>query len=129
MAQNQGEDGCGCHFGVPSQMLRQRRNDKQTFYCPSGHPQCYRESDADRLRRELAAKQAQLDQAHAGAKHLREQRDEMERSLIATKGVVTKLKKKSKKGECPCCEATFVNLAAHIRDEHPEYLAEPEEAE
>ena len=48
-------------------------------------------------------------------------REEAEASLQATKGVVTRLKKRAIAGVCPCCNRTFQQLAAHMAHKHPDY--------
>ena len=51
---------CAVIFGVPPQWNINRRETKQTFYCPNGHPQSYTKSDADRLREQLEAEKKKL---------------------------------------------------------------------
>lgn len=112
---------CGVSFGVPADFQRQRKSDQATFYCPNGHHQCYMYTEEWRLRNEVARLTARMDQKDAEIKYQREQRYSTERSLKATKGVVTKLKKRAKAGVCPCCNRTFKQLAAHMACKHPEF--------
>ncbi len=53
---------CGCLFGIPPNKDASLRETKETFYCPSGHPQSYRESTSERLARELTAAQEKIEQ-------------------------------------------------------------------
>lgn len=48
-----------------------------------------------------------------------------ERSLSATKGVVTRTKNRVGKGVCPCCNRHFANVERHMASQHPEYAETP----
>jgi hypothetical protein len=37
---------------------------------------------------------------------------------------VTKLKKRTSAGTCPCCTRTFANMAEHMKKQHPDFVAE-----
>lgn len=57
---------CGINFWVPDHFDDQRREDKRGWYwyCPNGHYRVYKESEADRLRKQLADKQRELERAN-----------------------------------------------------------------
>ena len=113
---------CDCHmlFAMPEAMQRRRRNDHEYFYCPSGHPQHYTgKSDAEKLReaeRRLASREEDL----------RIERNRMEnerRSHAATKGQLTRARKKverAEKGVCTECHRSFENVARHMATKHPD---------
>jgi hypothetical protein len=112
-----------CHIthGIPKELydLAQERtsatSDPLKVYCPNGHWWWYTgETEAVRLRR-------QLDAQRNDAQHQREQRQATERQLQATKGVVTRMKRRAKAGVCPCCGRTFAALAQHMATKHPDY--------
>jgi septal ring factor EnvC (AmiA/AmiB activator) len=84
------------------------------FWCPNGHKLSYTETDADRLRDELARAKTDLLRA-------REARDSAERSAAAYKGEVTKAKKRAAAALCPCCNRSFVQLRRHLASQHPDY--------
>lgn len=107
---------CGVEFGVTDYFDDRRRADKQSFYCPNGHPQAYVKSEADRQRERADGLAAQVT-------HLRDQREAAERQLSATRGQVTKLRKRIANGVCPCCHRTFANVARHMAGQHPDYAA------
>ncbi len=44
---------CGIVFAMPADFVRKRRDDNQTFYCPSGHGQIYSTNQLTKLRHEL----------------------------------------------------------------------------
>lgn len=125
---------CGAPFGISEWLNRQRRDDGGWLYCPNGHRQCYTVTTEQRLKdAEVKAKKAQveldrhrilLDQATADADYQRRQREIAERSLYATRGVVTRLKKRTAAGVCPCCNRTFSQLARHMKTQHPGFEAE-----
>ena len=57
------EELCQCYFcGVDfsSPIIVQRKADGRIFYCPNGHGQSYTETEATRLKRELATAQQRL---------------------------------------------------------------------
>lgn len=105
---------CGMQFGMPSAYQRQRRNDKQWFYCPSGHQQHDTgPTEAARLKDELERKQSMLDAERARAQTLAKQRDEVSRAHL-------RMRKRVMNSICPCCNRTFQNLLRHMQTEHAE---------
>lgn len=125
---------CGTRHAVPSELhdfqRRQHRDgvsdrDIQNIYCPLGHIHIPAgEGDAAKLRRELEQERQKAAQRLAQLDQERAERGAVERSLIATKGQVTKLRKRAQGGACPCCKRTFVQLARHVASKHPGF--EPE---
>lgn len=112
---------CGVQFGLTDRMYRARRADKETFYCPNGHGQAYVKSEADKLRQQLQEAQARathvLDQLTAE----RQAHETERKSHAATKGQLTKTRKRVAGGVCPCCNRSFVNLGRHMAGQHPDY--------
>jgi hypothetical protein len=119
---------CGVAFGMTQAMHRDCRRRSQasphetrTFYCPNGHPQSYiGENVEQRLRDELKWQQernAALDDIVKSER----------RSHAATKGQLTKTRKRVGDGVCPCCNRSFASLAAHMASKHPDY-AQPSES-
>lgn len=110
---------CGVLFAMPQAMDDQRQKDRKSFYCPNGHSQHYMgetpEQTIKKLKERLAREQASHDQTQA--------------SLNATKGVVTKQRKKLErvsKGVCPCCNRSFTDLKKHMQSKHPDYKGQPQ---
>lgn len=111
---------CAIHWLMPKYLDDRRRKDKESFYCPNGHPQAYIESEAERLRRErdrLTQRLAEKDDTIR----------DLEASRRAALGQVTKLKKRVGNGVCPCCTRTFTNLSRHMATCHPDFKAEAAE--
>lgn len=110
---------CGIVHAVPDSLNRiAKENHKHGVFCPLGHEWVHGgKTEAEELREELKYEKERRAQIAAD-------RDQAEASLRATKGVVTKLKKRVANGVCPCCGRTFKQLAAHMQSKHPEYVAE-----
>lgn len=51
---------CGILMVIESGHQSQLRSTKNTFYCLNGHPQSYTQNEADRLKKEVAAKQERI---------------------------------------------------------------------
>jgi hypothetical protein len=106
--------GCGVPFAMPQELDDEcHRNHTRDWYCPNGHARHYiGETEAQkqtRLRKQaedrLAAERARADGAEA--------------SLRATKGHVTRLRKRVIEGECPLCGQHLRDLARHVARVHP----------
>lgn len=115
---------CKCEFGFPDALEETARaSEAITFYCPYGHPNCYRagETEADKMRRErdrLTQRLAEKDDEIARQRSLRET---AERSASAMKGQVTRIKNRVGNGVCPCCNRSFTNLERHMHTQHPDF--------
>lgn len=114
---------CGVRFGIESELHRRAVTDaKGSVFCPAcGNGTCWRESDDQKRIKELESK---LKWEMENAERQRTMRKQTEASLIATKGVVTKMRKRISAGVCPCCNRTFKQLAAHMKTQHPEFIQE-----
>jgi hypothetical protein len=85
------------------------------IFCPLGHIHVPAgKGRADRLA-------AQLDAEQTRTKRLREEVQRERRSHSATKGQITKLKRRVGKGVCPCCNRHFANVERHMATQHPDY--------
>jgi hypothetical protein len=113
---------CGIEWAAPKRFFEGRRATGATFYCPNGHTLHYGETEADRLRRERDRLAQQVAQRDDALRAERASRDEIQRQLSAQKGVTTRLKNRAAAGVCPCCNRTFKQLAAHMRQKHPTYM-------
>ncbi len=115
---------CGIPFSFPQHFDTRRREDKQSFWCPNGHSQAFVESEADRLRNELAKKERELEFQREQRGYADKRADREERRRIALKGQLTKVKKRIQNGVCPCCKRTFQNLLRHMHSQHPGFEAQ-----
>lgn len=105
---------CGIQFAVPWQLHdRYRWREVTHLWCPLGHSMIPKGQTPDQkienLENALTREQSRHDQTLA--------------SLRATKGVVTRTKRRIAHGVCPCCKRTFANVARHMAGQHPDYGA------
>jgi hypothetical protein len=115
---------CGINHAVPRNLRafqeRQHRDGEKVtpIWCPLGHThQPAGEGKAAQLARELERTERR---ARARLDALEAER----RSHSATKGQLTKTRKRIGKGVCPCCNRHFSNVQRHMERQHPE-LSEP----
>lgn len=117
---------CGMPHAVPGELrrhqMRQHENgqDVVSIYCPLGHghvPSGKSKIDTVREQREAAKARAQA---------IQDQLDSEKRAHAATKGTLTKTKRRVTNGVCPCCNRHFVNVERHMKTKHPnEVVAAP----
>lgn len=119
---------CSCTFAIDDTLNdRSRVWKKQSIYCPScGTSQGWSgETPDQKVRRKLEAEIAKVKRSkeflEASESAARARADHAERSLSATKGVVTRMKNRVSKGICPCCNRSFENLKRHMQKKHPEF--------
>lgn len=111
---------CGVVFAVTVELEKRRRQTGERFYCPNGHTLVFREIEADRLRKESDRQKdliAQLDRRVANAQ---EDARAAHASLVATKGHLTRVKRRADAGVCQHCNRSFANVARHVEHMHPE---------
>ena len=111
---------CGAAFAVPTEVDEEWHARGQSFYCPNGHSQHYTMS----LEKKLQQARDQLTRERAYHDQTRADLESKKHQLRATKGVVTKIKRRVGKGVCPCCNRTFPNLTKHMDTKHPDWSSE-----
>lgn len=107
---------CGIPYAVPDGWIAERQKEAGSIHCPNGCRRVWQESEADKLRRQLAATQVELRAEHCSVLHKQHLLDEERAEKI-------KLERKLKRvgrGVCPCCNRSFINLARHMNSKHPE---------
>ena len=118
---------CGMVCGLEEKYHSELLLSKETFYFPSGHGQHYTgPSETTRLRQQLD--QATADAAWQSKKRCLAEADAAyeRRRAGAARGQLTKAKKRTANGVCPCCNRSFVALQRHIAGQHPNYHPEAE---
>lgn len=115
---------CGIHHAVPASLLAERKRVGGQIFCPLGHSGVFKGTENDRLKQQLRDMETRLTHARDERDWERDRRASVERSLAATKGVLTKTRRRVAAGVCPCCHRTFQQLARHMAGQHPEYAAE-----
>lgn len=120
---------CGMPFAVPEHWRNARQKDRSTFYCPNGHPRAFIQTREQELQDELARQKHRTEQAEAEARYQRGLVEHNVRRVRAMRGQMTKARKRTAKGTCPCCSFTFPDLAMHMKAQHPLYAnGDPEKA-
>jgi hypothetical protein len=105
---------CGITFMITDRFKNHLIRDGSVFYCPNGHSQSFGESEAQKVRKELARERASHDQAKAEIATLKT-------SETTLKGTITKITTRVANGVCSCCNRSFVNLQRHMKTKHPEF--------
>jgi len=119
------QDRCGVEFAVAEGYDARRREDHRTFYCPSGHSMSYLGKTEEQKQRERAERlQRQIDAREADIRTEQRRLANERRSHAATKGQLTKAKKRAAHGVCPGCNRSFANVARHVAHQHPELVEE-----
>lgn len=108
---------CGIEFHVPQHFYDERRKTGKGWHCPNGHSRVFRESDADKFRRER-------DQAKQEIARIEQEREEQRARAEKAERATARLKKRASAGTCPCCNRTFANMAEHMKGQHPEFVAD-----
>ena len=121
-------DCCSCHgsFLMTATAIRNLKKTKKGFYCPyCGTVQgWYGDNEEDRLKKQLEAEKNGRELAERRATRAQVREGVAKLKASAQKGVATRLKNRAKAGVCPCCTRTFKQLAAHMKNKHPEYTEE-----
>lgn len=115
---------CGTPFALPAELLNAAHKAAHTIYCPHGHTVTWKDSEADKLRRERDRLKQDTARLEEEKRHAEEAaslaRVRAEKAEAANK----RLKKRTSAGTCPCCSRTFANMAEHMKHQHPEFVAD-----
>lgn len=110
--------GCSLQFAMTHEFYKQRRDKKDSFWCPAGCERVFTgKSEAERLKDQLAEQQRSLDAAREKAALAESERSKISRAHV-------KMRKRVMNGVCPCCNRTFQNLMGHMKTEHADFLAD-----
>src|SRR5687767_3418984 len=105
---------CGTPFMLPARLLNSARNAGHTIHCPHGHTIVWKETEADKLRRERDRLKQDTARLEDEAREARARAEKAERAA-------KRLKKRASAGTCPCCNRTFSNMSEHMKHQHPEF--------
>lgn len=112
---------CGIHLAVPENLLHWARQSKaNAIYCPLGHTFVFGNSFEEKLKKE----QERRAEAERRAQATRDLLAAEERSHAATRGHLTRTKRRVAHGVCPCCNRTFQQLDRHMQAKHPGFVKE-----
>lgn len=119
---------CDASYALPKAVMDRHREHGGYHWCPvcgtsqGWDPKAIVKRQEENAEIERLKKNLKWEQDFASEQ--RRGREEAERRLSATKGVVTKLKQRAAGGMCPCCNRSFVGLARHMATKHPEFKNE-----
>ena len=109
---------CGIAIAIPDTLYRHMQQDEKNLcYCPVGHTFIFGGTFKEKYEEEQRRRQ----QAERRTAATRDLLHAEERSHTATRGHVTRLKKRVSAGVCPCCNRQFQNVARHMATKHPEF--------
>ena len=109
---------CGCWHAIPEGLYNKAKEDSSLdICCPNGHKYHFTRTLQEQLN--IAQRKAQV--AEGRVEFWKDQCTGAERSRSAHKAVATRLKKRLKKGLCPCCNKHFPDLHKHIKIKHPNW--------
>jgi hypothetical protein len=116
---------CGVRLAIPSSLYREAKDNGMKVYCPLGHAFVFTTTEVERLRDQLNTERRRADHAMTSAIAARDQARATERSNIAYRGHLTRLRNRIANGVCPVkdCHRHFDNVQAHIASQHPEWAA------
>ncbi len=110
---------CGIHLAVPDNLLEWAKDaPHRAIFCPLGHEFVFNNNNKEKLRKA----EEQLERERNRLKATHELLHAEERSHAATRGHLTRTKKRVANGVCPCCHRHFVNVERHMATKHPDYV-------
>ncbi len=118
--------GCGITYAIPAALHRQYKENGATVNCPNtacpwGGMVCG-ETKVQALKKELAAAKEAREMAIRGRRWAERARAPESRSHAATRGHLTRSKKRHAAAVCPCCKRSFKQLRRHMATKHPDYI-------
>lgn len=113
---------CGIWYAVDDKVMEHHDKSGSNWFCPNGHSLIYTLSQADKQRKRAEA-------AEREAANLRDNLTMETLSHRATKGLLTKERKRIAHGVCPCCHRTFANVERHMTTKHPGFPLDGSEGE
>lgn len=116
---------CGVWHAIPDAMFEACLAEGGFWHCPNGHSRGYKKGtirdDLEQAQAALAKEKQRREWAEKNAETLKGQVDTLDRELKAQKGQATRAANRAKAGVCACCNRTFKQLAAHMKNKHPDY--------
>jgi hypothetical protein len=117
---------CGIHHGIPADLHRMAEQTGKAVFCPLGHQWVVKESEAEKLKKQLATEKRLRGYSEASLTSTRDQLQATERSLRGHKAAKTRIKNRIAAGQCPCCRRSFQNVARHMAGQHPDFTSTEE---
>ena len=85
---------CSIVFGMSDDIYHRRQKDGENFTCTNGHVMIFTPSENSNLKKEVKRLKELLSDESGYVRYWKNGARQLQRSLSATRGVVTKLKKK-----------------------------------
>lgn len=108
---------CGVPMALPANLVRNVRESGDSLYCPGTGHRFGWGSENEKLQKLLDRERTRI-----GA--LQDQLRAAERQTTVVKGQLTKARKRTANGVCPCCNRSFVQLSRHMASKHPDFKAD-----
>lgn len=112
---------CGVWHAIPRVMYDSCVSEGGYWYCPNGHQRGFNEGSIYNENKKL---KRQLEQERKRKEWAEKEAENSENRRRAQKAATTRLQNRIKAGVCPCCHRTFKQLAAHMKNKHPNYTAD-----
>lgn len=109
---------CGVVHAIPESLYNSCYEYGGFWHCPIGHSRGWEEGKSQREKKDL---QKKLDKANKLLDWAKLDAAQERKKASNYKGQIKKLKNRAKVGVCPCCNRTFKQLAAHMKNKHPKY--------
>jgi hypothetical protein len=109
---------CATVFAVDETIMANRRFHAGNIHCPNGHSIGWSESEADKVRKQLAHKQKELEAEQQRVQMERSMRIDAENARARADKELKRVKKRVNAGMCPHCNRTFSQLARHMKCKH-----------
>jgi len=117
---------CGIVFGLDKHFVGELRESHKEFCCPNGHSLAYnvpseKERRIAELERQAKALTTSRDYWQNREAEQRRTGERLANQVNGYKGVVTRMKRRTVAGRCPCCSHQFKDLKRHMANQHPDW--------
>lgn len=114
---------CGGTYAINEKYRKTKYENGGTWNCPYcqvgwGYS---KNNENSILKRKLEKEEQRRRWAEQAEIDRRDELLKIQKKLSAQKGATTRLKNRMKAGVCPCCTRTFKQLAAHMKNKHPDF--------
>lgn len=116
---------CGVHYGLDETFRQRALDNGNGWYCTAGHSLSYHETEAARLKTELVKAEKQIEAERGWSLRMQADLEAERKGHAATKGQLTKTRRRVQAGVCPDCHRHFENVEEHMASKHgtPEQAA------
>lgn len=109
---------CGILYAAPVDFFRRKNENSGSWHCPNGDSVVFTASALDRAKADLEKARQATAEWREWYNEEAERRKAEERSHSATRGHLTRVKRRVHAGVCPHCNRTFQQLARHMQSKH-----------